>query len=195
MSGWIRVSKEEMARIRAKAAGKKAKRAAKAVDLWPARAVDPDAPPKRRTKKSLRQLQRDRNDALWSLAVRRRDTHFFGPRCRICGQVEESVNAVMVGYHLVPKKRGDFIRWLMENGVQGCSRCNFGERMNPGKYRDKHIALVGRAVIEGIEARARAHADLSMAELKEIQAWLAGINERGPDFPIPSPPACLTPRP
>ncbi len=189
---WIRVSPEEMARIRAKAAGKKAKRAAKAVDLWPAR-VDPDKPPKKRTKRTLRQLIRDRLDELWSRAIRRRDTFFFGPRCRICGQVEESVRAVMVGYHLVPKKRGDFIRWLMENGIQGCSRCNFGERMNPGKYRDKHIALVGLVVIERIEARARPAADLSMSDLKEIQAWLTGINQRPPDAPIPVAPQCLTP--
>lgn len=186
---WVRVSAEEMARIRAMTKQKKEKRAEKAKELW-GESLIPVAMGfrKKRTKKTPRQLQRDRLDDLWSLAVRRRDAFLYGPLCRICHKAPATV-----GYHLVPKKRGDFIRWLMENGCGGCAPCNWGERNNPGLYRAKHVSIFGKDAIESIEARARPLADLSQSDLNEIQAWLTGINERAPDSPIPGPPACLIP--
>lgn len=184
---WVRVPKEEFARIRKLAADRKAKRAEKRKALpWGAEPAEPKERKPRR-KKTPTEIAWDRNDALWSLAIRRRDTAAFGPRCRICGQIKP-----LVGYHLVPKKRGAAIRWLLENGVQGCSPCNFGERMNPGKYRDKHIALVGRARIEALEARANTRAQFRLDDLLAIGAWLKAVNEAGPGQQPPAPP-CLPP--
>lgn len=192
--GWVRVPKEEFNRIRKLAADRKAKREEKRKALpWGAeKAEQPKSPKPRkaRRKKSLVEIAWDRNDTLWSLAIRARDTRLYGKRCRICGQTAESVRASMVGYHLVPKKRGAAIRWLLENGVQGCSRCNFGERMNPLKYRDKHIALVGLPLMEALEARARMTAQFRLDDLLAIGAWLKAVIEAG-QGPTPEPPACL----
>lgn len=183
--GWVRVPKEEFARIRKLAADRKAKREEKRKSL-PWRDDHPAQPgPRRRRKKTPIQIAWDRNDALWSLAVRRRDTAAFGPRCRICGQVKP-----LVGYHLVPKKRSCGIRWLLENGVQGCSPCNFGERMNPGKYRDKHIALVGRERMEKLEALAKPGTQFRLDDLLAIGAWLKAVIEAAPGQQPPGPP-CL----
>lgn len=188
---WVRVPKEEFARIRKLAADRKAKREEKRKALpWGAeKAAEPKAR-KARRKKSLVEIAWDRNDTLWSLAVRQRDTAKYGRRCRICGQTPESNHSSLVGYHLVPKKRTAGIRWLLENGVQGCSRCNFGERMNPGKYRDKHIALVGLPLVEALEARARVSVQFRLDDLLAIGAWLKAVIEAGPGN-VPEPPACL----
>ncbi len=189
---WIRVPKSEMERIRKLAADRKAKREEKRKSLpWGAEVV-PDKPRRPRRKKSAIEIAWDRNDALWSEAVRRRDTRLYGPRCRICGQTTSSVRAIMVGYHLVPKKRGAIVRWLLENGVQGCSRCNYGERMNPGKYRDKHVALVGLPLMEALEARARQAVHFALEDLLAIGAWLKAVIEAGAGQ-LPPPPSCLPP--
>lgn len=194
---WVRVPKSELDRIRKLAAVRKAKREEKRKTLpWGADKgggeSTPKAPPKKRRKKSPIEIAWDRNDALWSDAVRRRDTKLYGRRCRICGQTPESNGAVMVGYHLVPKKRTAGIRWLLENGVQGCSRCNFGERMNPSKYRDKHVALVGKKLVEALEARARLSVHFSLEDLVAIGAWLKAVIETGAGR-LPPPPSCLPP--
>ena len=187
---WVRVPKSEFDRIRKLARERKAKREEKRKALPWADKAAPKAPKKRR-KKSPIEIAWDRNDALWSLVVRQRDTRLYGKRCRICGQLESSV-VVMVGYHLVPKKRGASVRWLIENGVQGCSRCNFGERMNPSKYRDKHIALMGKAHVEAIEALARPGTHFSLENLLAIGAWLKAVIEAAPGQEPPRPP-CLPP--
>ncbi len=180
-----------MKRILEGVARRKASREEKRKDLpWGKR--EKVAPRKPRRKRTERQIQRDRNDELWSLAVRRRDAQLYGPRCRICGQKESPGHVVLVGYHIVPKKRGDAIRWLLENGVAGCTRCNMGERMNPLLYRDKHVALLGKDAIERLEARARIHADFSMDDLKAIGSWLKAVLETEPGQQIPAPPPCLS---
>lgn len=189
--GWVRVPKAEMDRIRRLAADRKVRRDEKRKSLpWGAGESGgesaPKAPPKKRRKKSAIEIAWDRNDALWSLAIRRRDTHAYGPRCRICGQ-KAGAAVVMVGYHLVPKKRGVAIRWLPENGIQGCSRCNFGERMNPGKYREKHIALVGLARMESLEALARPGTQWRLEELLAIGRWLKAVIEAAPGQQPPGP--------
>lgn len=193
---WVRVPKEEFVRIRKLAADRKAKREEKrkALPWGAAKAEDPKPPKARkaRRKKSLVEIAWDRNDTLWSLAVRQRDTAKYGRRCRICGQTPESNHSSLVGYHLVPKKRGAIVRWLLENGVQGCSRCNFGERMNPLKYRDKHIALVGLPMMEALEERARTTAQFRLDDLLAIGAWLKAVIEAGPGQLPPAPP-CLPP--
>ncbi len=170
----IRVSPAEMARIRAKVAERKAKKEEKRKDLpWGKRqaAAEPEVPRNRR-KKTERQVMRDRLDAIWSEAVRLRDRKLYGPLCRICHK-----DPATVGYHIVPKKRGDAIRWLLENGIGGCAPCNGGERWNPGLYRDKHISLLGKDLVERLEAKAREHADFSMDDLKRIYSEIKAFVE------------------
>ncbi len=191
---WVRVPKAEFDRIRKLARDRKAKREEKRKTLpWAEKGGGESAPkaPKKRRKKSLVEVAWDRNDALWSEAIRRRDTRLYGARCRICGQTAAS-GSIMVGYHLVPKKRGAVVRWLLENGVQGCSRCNYGERMNPSKYRDKHVALVGKAMVEALEARARETVHFVLEDLLVIGRWLKAVIET-PGSNQPAPPSCLPP--
>lgn len=198
--GWVRVSREEFARIKAMAAARKAKREEKRKTMPWGEASEGHRPPtdaekkahldslkprRPRRKKSPIELQEAKNDALWSLAIRRRDREAYGPLCRICHRTEADC-----GYHLVPKKRGRAIRWLLENGVAGCSPCNFGERNHPGLYREKHVSLVGKEVIETIEARARKAVKLTLEDLRAVGAWLKAVIERGPGQPAPEPPAC-----
>lgn len=193
---WVRVPKGEFDRIRKLASVRKAKREEKRKSLpWgavpPLTAMLNAALKKTRRKKSPIEIAWDRNDQLWSEAVRIRDTRLYGPRCRICGQTAGSKGMrSLVGYHLVPKKRGAAIRWLLENGVQGCSHCNYGERMNPSKYRDKHIALVGLPMMEALEARARLTYHFTLEELLEIGRWLKAVIEAGRGKAPPAP-LCL----
>lgn len=142
---------------------KKAKRAAKALYLWPKRGMDA-TPGVRKSPRTptARQRLRARLDALWSLVVRKRDAMRTGGLCRICG-----VRQIEVGYHLIPRG-SDATRWDLENGIGACHNCNRGEQLNRLKYRQKHVELFGAALIEKLEAKARTLAKYSMADLEEI---------------------------
>ncbi len=154
----MRVSLDEFKRIRSLAAGRKAKRAAKAMTLWPKAA----ATHRPRRVLSPRQRLRAKLDALWSLVVRKRDTRMTGGLCRICG-----VRAIEVGYHIVPRG-ADATRWDLENGVGACHNCNRGEQMNRLAYREKHVVLFGPAKMEHLEWKARQVAKFSTADLEQI---------------------------
>lgn len=99
-------------------------------------------------------------DNLWSFLIRLRDRIKHGPMCRICGNREGSV-----AYHIVPKQRGDAVRWRLDNGVLACSACNYAEQMNRSLYRDKHVKLFGKSHVEKIEAAARKGQQFTTAEL------------------------------
>ena len=192
---WLRVSPEEMKRIRKLAAEKKAKRQEKAQTLWkpiePASSMLPAifrAAKKNIRKKSPRELQIKKNDDLWSAAIRKRDAFRYGPICLLCGKVRP-----LVGYHNIPKKRGMAIRWLLENGVASCSPCNGAERWNPSLYREKICALVGENMVKAIEFRAHTTANFSMDDLLAIGNWLKSVKETRPGNPTPAPPSCLPP--
>ena len=187
---WVRVSQSEFDRIRKLIAERKAKREEKRKTLphgshRPEELVDPKERKKRR-KKTPRQIQIEKNDNLASLAARRRDLLKYGPLCRMCGKAKD-----LVGYHVVSKKRSMAIRWLLENIIAACASCNFGEMMNRSAYRDKHIVLLGKDVVEAIEARARGGADFSMPDLVEIGRWLKAVIETAPGLPEPPRPSCL----
>lgn len=143
-----------------RAAGKKSKRAAKALTLWPP-AVQ-NGPRRPRRVLTPRQRLRTRLDGLWSLVVRKRDTRMTGGLCRICG-----VRQIEVGYHLLPRQH-DSTRWNLENGVGACCACNRGEQMNRLTYREKHIVLFGAAKMAYLEREARTIAKFSMADLERI---------------------------
>lgn len=149
-----RVSREQMRAILKRQADRKAKREEKRALLWPAREL-------KRKMRTLRQIVRAVLDTLWSqiiLARARRKSAV----CAICGE-----RPIEVAYHIVPKQRGDSVRWDLENGCGACSRCNRGEQLNRSLYRDKHLVIFGRELIERIEGQARIKADYSTAELQE----------------------------
>lgn len=114
-------------------------------------------------------------DHLWGLIVIRRDRAAFGHLCRIC-----KVQPATLGYHIVPKQRGDSVRWLLENGCAARFACNGAEVMNRSLYRDKHVQIFGRELVERIEARARARIKLSTADLREMRDEFKLRLERGP---------------
>lgn len=155
----MRVSLDEFKRLKALAAGRKAKRAAKALTLWPRATPTPRRP---RRVLTPRQRLRARLDALWSLVVRKRDARATGGLCRICG-----VRAIEVGYHLVPRG-ADATRWNLENGVGACHNCNRGEQMNRLAYREKHVVLFGVAKMEYLERESRRLARFSTEDLERI---------------------------
>lgn len=114
-----------------------------------------------------RQRIRAQLDALWSLAVRLRDRRAHGPLCRLgCGRI------AVLGYHLVPKQRGDSIRWLLENGVAACSNCNGAELLNRSLYREKHVQIFGRDLIERLEEIAREKVQFKMPDLVALRETL-----------------------
>ena len=88
-------------------------------------------------------------DSLAKLGVIYRDRH-LGPMCRICGN-----RPWVVAYHIVPKQRGNAVRWVLSNIVLACTNCNYGEMRNRSLYRDKHIVIFGKEYVERIEQVAR----------------------------------------
>lgn len=133
-------------------------------------------------------------DGVWSLIVRRRHIALSPESskklCRICGK-----RPIEVGYHIVPKQMGYGVRWLIENGCAACSPCNWGEHKNRALYRKKHIRIFGRERVEAIEERG-GPTKLSMANLREVLAWLTRIAEGPPGATtLPRAPACLAPKP
>ena len=153
----------EFKRIKALAAGRKAKRQAKSLYLWGKSPQDASGRTKRpRRVLTPRQRFRARLDAIWSLVVRKRDTRCTGGLCRICGNRQ-----IACGYHLVPRG-SDATRWNLENGVGACHECNFGEQKNRISYREKHVVLFGLAKIEYLERESRRIAKFSMSDLERI---------------------------
>lgn len=77
-----------------------------------------------------------------------------------------------LAYHLVPAMRGDSTRFIEENVVWACSEANYGEVMNRSLYRQKHVDLFGKDLIERLEATAREMRQYKMSELLELRASL-----------------------
>ncbi len=102
----------------------------------------PGRPARRTHRVSDRKTLIARLDALWSVIVIMRHRKTFGPLCRIC-----VCRPATLAYHIVPKQRGHSIRWDLEDGVGGCSTCNYGEVSNRSLYRDRHILLFGRQFV------------------------------------------------
>ena len=156
----VHVPLSEFKRIRALAAGRKAKREEKRATLpWGLREVG--APlVKKRSSKTRRQILRTKLDTFWSYAIRLRDRILYG-RCRICDK-----NPIEVAYHIVPRG-DDATRWDLENGCGACHNCNRGEQMNRLKYRRKHVLIFGADKIEALEAKARTKAKFSIEDLEK----------------------------
>lgn len=150
---WVRVSREEMARIRKLAAERKAKREEKRKSLpWGApKAEQPKEPKPRRPrrKKTDRQRLIGRLDAVFSLFVRLRAKARTGGTCEVCRK-----RPIEHCFHWVG--RGDFAtRWDPDNAVGSCRGCNLDEHYRKRVYRDRHIERVGLAAREALEAKAR----------------------------------------
>ena len=155
----VYVSASEFKRIRAIAAGRKAKRDEKRETLpWGIRAAA--APVVKRKAKTRRQLLRERLDALWSFYIKLRDRIAYKGLCRICG-----TRAIAVAYHIVPRG-DDATRWDTENGCGACAPCNRGEQLNRSAYRTKHVEIFGAAKVEYLERQARTTAKFSIPDLE-----------------------------
>lgn len=120
-----------------------------------------------------RAILRAKLDSLWGFFIRLRDKMLHGPWCRIC-----TLEYGEVAYHLIPKQRGDAVRWLPENGVLACSSCNYGEMVRRADYRDKHVKLFGKELIEGLEEKARRWAKFSRSDLAAMADDLRRSIER-----------------
>ncbi len=145
---------------------KKAKREAKALFLWPRQALD--GPPRPRKQKTERQRIRARLDHLWSLVVRKRDAKKTGGLCRICG-----VRPGTCAYHIIPKQRGDMLRWDLRNGCLACGPCNYAEMINRSLYQDDHHPRIfGAALIDELKTLAKVMVHFSMPDLKQKEIEL-----------------------
>lgn len=103
-----------------------------------------------------------------------------GNACRIIPECPVKVpHPGTLAYHLVPAQRGDATRFIPENVVWACSSANYGEVMNRSLYRQKHVDLFGKDLIEGLELKAREVRQYKMSELLELRAALKAQLEAG----------------
>lgn len=148
-----RVTKAEFLALKKKSEDRKAKRKAKARQLW--------GVAKAMTKTAIKKK-------LWtlvSLYVRMRDNYLYG-KCRICG-----IRPIQCAYHLIPSNDGAATRYDPEAIVGGCDPCNYGERMHRFKYRLKHIEIFGAELIARLEAKATQIVKYSAADLLALCAY------------------------
>lgn len=161
------MTRVDIAALLRKAKARKAKRVAKRRTLY-----------RGKPSQSTRTMLRKKLDGLWSMYIKKRDMYRLGHMCRICGKAGGAI-----AYHIVPKQRGDAVRWLKENGVLACTGCNYGEVMRRADYRDKHVALFGRELVEGIEEKARRGAKFSRADLvamaEDLRRCIEGLRKNG----------------
>lgn len=86
--------------------------------------------------------------------------------CRICAGLSSTP---LVAYHIVPKQRGQGIRWDLENGCAACSHCNGAEMMNRSLYQDeRHPLLFGDAFIRDLKDRAAKRVKFDRADLDHL---------------------------
>lgn len=112
---------------------------------------------------------------LWGLIILLRHRKLFGPLCRICG-----VNYANTPYHIVPKQRGNSVKWDLDNGCGSCGPCNNSERINRSLYQDvRHPAIFGSELIARLKEKARLNMQLSMADKLEMRERFKRILETG----------------
>lgn len=167
MPAYIRLSPAAFKALLRKRAEKKEKRVAKskALGIWR---------PKRGDIKE---------DIVHLLGLLDRKEH--GPLCRLGSECPRwkriGPHNGEVAYHLIPQKRGDAARFLRKNVVWACRDANEGERHNRDLYREKHVRIFGRDVVESIEVISRTTADFSTADLLEIRRqvreWLGHLTK------------------
>lgn len=135
---------------------KKAKRKARAKELW----TRPTGSLATLKKKIVHQLGL-------------RDRRLNGPLCRIH---RAKCEGPFVGYHLVPQARGGLARLEPRGVVWACSRANRGEQMNRSLYREKHVELFGEPLVLELEALAKVPDHRTRPELEAMLAALVAEN-------------------
>ncbi len=101
------------------------------------------------------------------------DRKKYGNECRLSWECPtKTPHPGFLAYHLVPAQRGDSTRFVPENVVWACSAANYGEVMNRSLYRQKHVDLFGKDLIEQLEAKAREIKQYKMSELLEMRVEL-----------------------
>ena len=116
-------------------------------------------------------------DSICSKVVRLRDARRFAGICPLC-----NTRPIEVCFHFIPRGNTS-VRFEWDNLVGSCGPCNYGEHMNRGKtysddkFRAFHIALVGEARVEQLEAQARQQFKKSAAEMADLARQLAAQGE------------------
>lgn len=151
-----RVSISEFREIKRLARERKEKRETKAAVLWPKKA-------KRVKTVSQWKRLRDECDNLLSLLVRMEGRNKWAGMCVICRE-----RPATVAYHIM--SRSFFAtRFDMANVVPSCSECNWAEKNNRQRFRDRHMEIFGASYIEALEAKARQKVKYSVPDLRELR--------------------------
>lgn len=90
-----------------------------------------------------------------------------GKLCRFHGNHEGDTSC-----HIVPQNRGDAARFIPENVYWGCQGANYGEMRHRSLYRDHHIRIFGKDLVERLEAMAREFKKYTHGELLEMRERL-----------------------
>ena len=150
----------------ARAAGRKAKRTAKGLDLGLRKP--------RKAAKSIARLsgRKSIKDAIVRL-LGLLDMKRNGKWCRYASYCPAfrrlGPHAGDTACHVVPQMRGDSSRFFPANVIWGCRAANYGEVMNRSLYRDIHVQLFGREYVERIEELARKTRKYTTAELVDLR--------------------------
>ena len=112
-------------------------------------------------KKTERQKLDKKCLELWSKCVRIKQK-----TCRNCGR-----DCGLQGHHLIQRtyKLG---RYDTRNGLCLCNRCHFPEHVNPEKFRDMILSVIGEEKYSELKKRYMVRYKWSIPELKEIKDGL-----------------------
>ena len=95
---------------------------------------------------------------LWSLCVRARDK-----TCRNCNS-----DYMLQGHHLI-QRTYKLSRYNLENGLILCARCHFPEHVNPEKFRDMILGVIGEDKYLELKKRYMVQYKWTLPELREIK--------------------------
>lgn len=129
---------------------------------------------KKPLKASLSDL-RKRLDTAVSLYVRQRDKRKNSGMCLICNK-----RPIQLAYHLIPRKCSA-LRWNLQNVVGACGPCNWAEKNNRLKYRQKHIDIFGRDLYENLEAQSHLIVKHSTSDIRSMLSEIEEKLARGMD--------------
>lgn len=111
--------------------------------------------------KSERKKLDEANLKLWSLCVRARDK-----TCRNCNS-----NYHLQGHHIVTRQY-KLSRYNIDNGLTLCRRCHFPEHVNPERFRDMILNIIGEEKYLELKKKYMILYKWNITELREIKTGL-----------------------
>jgi hypothetical protein len=115
---------------------------------------------KKPTRKQI-EIQLDR---LWSRLIIARDK-----TCRECNS-----DKVLQGHH-VRSRRHVSTRWFLANGLTLCSRHHFLQKVNPERFHDQIIGIIGQEKYDHLKLISDKIIKYSVADLIELREQLKGM--------------------